>query len=510
MSKLIYVLYKIRLLSPFGLFSLISAIFKYGINVMGLLGFAEQIYGDKEALVDDNETLTYSQLLEQSKKLSIILEKKYQLKSGQKVGFLCRNHASLVKSIFAVSYLGADLYFLNVEMNKVQFNNLLNYYNFDFIVYDYELSSFIEDSNYTKNKVLSYHDNLPAINNLTCIDSNKKTKHQATFFNKIVILTGGTTTGNSKAAAHKSSVFNFLNPFLTMVTRLKLLNYTTAYIATPMYHGYAIAVLFLFISLGKKMIISKRFDADKACTLIRRYNVEVVTVVPLMLYKMLKSNPEDLKSLACIASGGAELNPKLAEETFSKLGYVLYNLYGTSEAGLNIIATPQDLKYSTKTIGKTIDGVRIKILDDNMLEVKAGEIGQFCIKNRWSMKNGAKPWIETGDMGYRDENEYFYLCGRVDDMIVSAGENVYPFEVEQILTAHPQVEDAAVIGIKDEAFGQRLKAFIVPVQDSSVTKEEILEWLRSKVARFQIPKELEFIDKMPYTPIGKLDRKQLK
>lgn len=510
MFKLIYVFFKIRLLSPFGLFSLISAIFKYGINVMGLLGFAERIYGDKEALVDDNETLTYSQLLEQSKKLSIMLEKKYQLKSGQKVGFLCRNHASLVKSIFAVSYLGADLYFLNVEMNKGQFNNLLNHYNFDFIVYDYELSSFIEDSNYTKNKVLSYHDNLPAINNLTCIDSNKKTKHQATFFSKIVILTGGTTTGNSKAAAHKSSVFNFLNPFLTMVTRLKLLNYTTAYIATPMYHGYAIAVLFLFISLGKKMIISKRFDADKACTLIRRYNVEVVTVVPLMLYKMLKSNPEDLKSLTCIASGGAELNPKLAEETFSKLGYVLYNLYGTSEAGLNIIATPQDLKYSTKTIGKTIDGVRLKILDDNMLEVKVGEIGQFCIKNRWSMKNGAKSWIETGDMGYRDENDYIYLCGRVDDMIVSAGENVYPFEVEQILTTHPQVQDAAVIGIKDEAFGHRLKAFIVPVQDSSVTKEEILEWLRKKVARFQIPKEIEFIDNMPYTPLGKLDRKQLK
>ena len=131
---------------------------------------------------------------------------------------------------------------------------------------------------------------------------------------KIVILTGG-TTGNSKAAAHKPSIFNFLNPFLTLLTRLNLINYNTAYIATPIYHGYGVAILFLFIALGKKMVINNGFDAKKACCLIREHNVEVVTVVPLMIYKMLKNNAEDLKSLACIASGGAELNPKLVEET---------------------------------------------------------------------------------------------------------------------------------------------------------------------------------------------------
>ena len=115
----------------------------------------------------------------------------------------------------------------------------------------------------------------------------------------------------------------------------------------------------------------------------------------------------------------------------------MYNLYGTSEAGLNIIATPQDLKYSAKTIGKKINGVRLKILDDNKNEVKIGKIGQFCIKNRWSMRNGNNSWIETGDLGYQDIKGYYFLCGRVDDMIVSAGENVYPFEVEQILNKSP-------------------------------------------------------------------------
>lgn len=506
--KLIYVLYKMRLLSPVGLYRLISAICTYGINVMTLLAFSERTYGDKSALVDDHETLSYKQLLSQSQKLSIILKEKYKLKRGQKVGFLCRSHASLVKSIFAASILGADMYLLNVEMSKSQFDSMVDRYDFDFLIYDFELSSLIEQSHYNKDKIMSYHDDLPAINNLLNLSVNEKQKLKSTSMSKIVLLTGG-TTGGFKVASHKPSVFNFLNPFLTLLTRLNLLNYSTAYIATPIYHGYGVAVLFLFLSLGKKMVICNRFEAKKACSLIREHNVEVITVVPLMIYKMLKTSVDDLKSLACIVSGGAELNPKLVDETFDKLGDVMCNLYGTSEAGLNMIATPQDLRYSASTIGRKIDGVRLKILDNNKNEVEVGKIGQFCIKNNWSMKNSKSSWIETGDLGYRDGKGYYFLCGRVDDMIVSAGENIYPIEVEKVLIKHPQVADVAVIGIRDETFGHRLKAFVLLEENADITKEELLEWLRSKVARFQFPKEIVFVDNMPYTPVGKLDKKQL-
>ena len=229
-----------------------------------------------------------------------------------------------------------------------------------------------------------------------------------------------------------------------------------------------------------------------------------------MLHKMLKTRAEDLKSLSCIASGGAELNPKLVKETLSQLGEVLYNLYGTSEAGLNIIAVPQDLTYSAHTIGRKINGVQLKVMDDQKEEVEIGSVGQFCIENRWSMRNKANAWIETGDLGYRDEQGYYFLCGRADSMIVSAGENVYPFEVEQILLTHPLVEDAAVIGISDEHFGQRLKAFVLLAPHAEATQDELLEWLRARLARFQLPKEISFVDHLPYTPLGKLDKKVLK
>jgi len=476
---------------------------------MALLSFAEKIFADKIALVDENETLTYKELLSQSKKISIILKEKYHIESGQKVGFICKNHASLIKALFAVSQSGADIYLLNAEMSSSQLNNVLEQIDFHLIIYDFELNPIIEGSSYKKGKILSYHDHLPAINNLPCQCLHESIKTKRSSAGKLVIMTGG-TTGSSKAAAHKPSLFNYLNPFVSMITRLKLINYNTAYIATPIYHGYGIAVLLLFIALGKKVIIQKGFDAQKACNLIREHNVEVITLVPLMLFKMLKHNPEDLRSLTCIISGGAELSPKLVHETFSKLGDVLYNLYGTSESGLNIIATPQDLRYSANTLGRKIKGVQLKILDEMKNEVKVGEVGQFCIKNRWSMKNKRSSWIETGDLSYRDKKGYYFLCGRADDMIVSAGENVYPADVEQVLRKHPQIEDVAVVGISDEGFGQRLKAFVLPAEGSDLTEVELIEWLRPRVARFQMPKEITFVSQMPYTPLGKLDKKKLR
>lgn len=476
---------------------------------MTLLQIAEWSYGNKVALADGDETISYNQLFSESEKLSLILFEKYRLRGGQKVGFLCKNHASLVRSIFAVSRLGADIYLLNPEMSKNQFKSQWERHNFDFLLYDSELSPIIEHVNFTNEKIMSYHDHLPSINRLITTNVNKEIQLPRTSMGKIMLLTGG-TTGKSKEAPHKPSLFNYLNPFVSLLIRLKLKEYNPVYIATPIYHGYGLAVLFLFIALGKKVVINKRFHAEKACQLIRDHKVEVVTVVPLMLHKMLKHNAEDLKSLNCIASGGAVLNPKLAEEVLRKLGAVLCNLYGTSETGLNIIAAPQDLKHSVHTIGKRINGVPLKVLDENKEEVEAGSIGQFCVKREWSFRNSKASWIETGDLGYRDQNGYYFLCGRKDDMVVSAGENVYPIELEQILFQHPLIEDVAVIGIHDEHFGQRLRAFVHLVKHASLTEEELCEWLRSRVARFQVPREIVFIDHMPYTALGKLDKKQLK
>ncbi|WP_442600177.1 AMP-binding protein [Neobacillus sp. D3-1R] len=505
--KLIYVLFKMRLLSPIGIFKLSSAIFSSGINLLTLLSFASKIYPDNTALVDENETFTYHQLFTFCEKLSMNLSQNYKVKNGEKVAFLCKNHASLVQSIFAFSRLGADLYLLNAEMSREQFKSLLAQHDFDYLVYDYEITSMIELTDYNKVKILSYHSTLPAINNLLLSIADDKIRLWRNSTSKLMLLTGG-TTGESKRIAHKPSLIQYLNPFVSLLHKLRLLHYKTAYIATPIYHGYGIAILLLFIALGKKIVICKGFKAEKACHLIREHEVEVITVVPLMIHKMLKHNVNDLKPLACIASGGAKLNPKLVNEVFRQLGEVLYNLYGTTEAGLCMIATPKDLKYSPETLGKIIKGVLLHVLDDHKKKVPIGTVGQFCVKNSWIMKN--KSWIKTGDLGYQDSKGYFFLCGRTDEMIVSAGENVYPNQLEHVFLYHPEIEEAAVIGVNDELFGQRLVAFVTLVNNSKLSKAELFEWLQQRVARFQVPKDIIFMEQMPYTSLGKLNKKLLK
>jgi acyl-coenzyme A synthetase/AMP-(fatty) acid ligase len=228
-----------------------------------------------------------------------------------------------------------------------------------------------------------------------------------------------------------------------------------------------------------------------------------------MVYKMMRYDSAALESLTCIASGGSELNPKCADEIHEKLGDVLYNLYGTSESGLTTIAAPQDLRADPHTIGRRIPGVRLKIRDMQGRKVLDGKVGCFCVKTRWSMRNKKSSWIFTGDTGYRNSDGLYFLCGRIDDMIVSAGENVYPAEVERILASHPEIAEAAVAAVRDENFGWRLKAFILPRENAVIAQDELLEWLRDRAARFQMPREIVFVESMPYTPLGKLDRKRL-
>ncbi|MDG5788900.1 AMP-binding protein [Evansella sp. AB-P1] len=504
---LLYVLYKVQLLSPTSIYRLTVAVYKNGLNLMTLLHFAKMKYGDQIALVDDEEIITYRQLFNHSQQLAFCFMDKYHLQKGQKVGFLSKNHAALVKAIFAVSRIGADVYLLNAETSKGQFNSMVQRHRFDLLIHDSELNDFVDESIYKNGRIFTYHDQLPAINSLQHMATNEKHPLKRSSASKLVLQTSG-TTGLSKDAAHKPSLFNYLNPFIAFIHRLKILTYKTAYIATPIYHGYGIAVLLLFIPLGKKAVISKGFHAEKACKVIRDHHVEVVTVVPLMLQKMLQCHPEDLTSLSCIASGGARLPVKLIEQSYEKLGNVLYNLYGTSETGLNFIAIPEDLRIAPTTIGKKINGLKIKVLGEDMTEVENGKVGQLSVKNDWSIANRNNNWIKTGDLVYRDENGYYFVCGRTDDMVISGGENVYPVEVEQELIKHPFIEDVAIIGIDDEHFGQRLKAFVLPVENVEITEEQLLEWLRPRVARFQLPKEVKFVDEMPYSSLGKLDRKQ--
>lgn len=467
---------------------------------MALLKFTAIRFPEQIAVTDENQSATYEEIYIHSQNLANNLQIKFSLKAKMKVAFLCRNNIAFVKALCAVSRIGCWIYLLNPEMTDEQFSVLNQKHRFDFLFCDDEALKIVESENETyKTLKTSELENF-------CNDAAAG-KIKRAFSSEIIVLTGG-TTGVPKTARRKASVSAFLFPFFELLTKLHLDRHQTFYVATPAYHGFGISAIIIGIVLAKKMFLLPRFNTAKSCELIKQHQIEAVTLVPLMLQRMLDYDAQKIASLKCIISGGAALNPTLAEETLKKTGDTLFNLYGTSEAGFSVIAAPSDLHFSSETIGKKIAGVKLKILDNENKPVAPGTVGKICIKSAWSVKS-KDSWIETGDLGFQDRKGYLYLRGRSDEMIVSGGENVYPIELENILSKHPSIRQTAVIGIPDKDFGQRLKAFIVLNHESKVSETEIKQWLSSRAARFQMPAAIEFLNELPTTSIGKISKKML-
>jgi acyl-CoA synthetase (AMP-forming)/AMP-acid ligase II len=222
---------------------------------------------------------------------------------------------------------------------------------------------------------------------------------------------------------------------------------------------------------------------------------------------MLAEPGADLASLQCVITGGAALPAPLAVETRRRLGDVLFNLYGTSEAGVAMFATPADLAAAPDTIGREIWGVHVTVRDDAGAALPSGEVGRLCVQSRASVRQGA--WIETGDVGLRDAEGRIFVRGRVDDMIVSGGENVNPWELESVLLTHPDVKEAAAVGVADPDFGERLVAFVTPGPGAALDVPALAAWLNARVARYQRPRSIEVRAELPLTAVGKVDKKAL-
>jgi acyl-CoA synthetase (AMP-forming)/AMP-acid ligase II len=507
MITMIRKLHRTRLLTLAGLLRMVEAVLTTGINLMSMLRVAAKLYPRRIAVTDEAERLTYDALWRLAENLAAALQADFGVSARQKVAIACRNHAAAIKAIFAVSRLGAHVYLLNPEMSADQILALAERMQFDFYVFDEQLAKVFEAPVFQRRTLPAYHATEKSVDRLAARPRDPRARLARVKSGNIVVMTGG-TTGRPKSASRKPSLFNFLPPFVALLCQVHLDRYQSVYIATPMYHGFGVASLFMGVILGAEMYVIKRFDAERACSLIAKNQIQVVALVPLMLQRMLNHDAAALSSLRCIITGGALLGPALARAALERLGPVLFNLYGTSEAGFCIMGMPDLLLRKPDSIGGPVWGARATILDQSNRLVAPMEKGRLCIRSSWTVSG--KSWIETGDLAYQDAEGDLFLCGRVDDMIVSGGENVYPIELENVLLQHPQIDSVAVIGIPDSEFGQRLKAVVVNKKDARLEENTLRDWLKPRVARYQMPAVIEFRTELPYTSLGKLNKKQLR
>ncbi|WP_336793642.1 AMP-binding protein [Gordonia malaquae] len=425
---------------------------------------------------------------------------------GSVVAVMCRDHRGLIEALIVGAKVGARVVLMNTGFGRAQFTDVALREGVDAIVFDDEFAETVADSLGTVRRL-----SLEASVESRSGEALAPPSAQGGF----VILTGG-TTGTPKGVPRRVESPLAAAQFLDKVP---LRRGGVTLLCAPLFHGTALSQLILSMALGCTVVLHGRFDAARAVAQIERHRAYAVVVVPTMLRRILDLGDAlddvDTSSLRVVFSAGAALPTSLGDECIRRLGPVIHNFYGCTETGTATIATPDDWVAEPGTVGRPPLGITVHLYSEGRIVTEPGVTGTVHVGNTISFTGysggGGKSIIDglmsTGDVGHWSADGRLFIDGRDDDMIVSGGENVFPGEIEDYLYTHPRITEAAVIGVSDEEFGQRLSAFVVA--DGSVDEAQVKTYVRDGLARFKAPRDVHFVDDLPRTATGKTDRAAL-
>ena len=293
----------------------------------------------------------------------------------------------------------------------------------------------------------------------------------------------------------------------------------------PLCHSYGIGVMnSTNLRTHGKTVILRQFNVEKLFSSIEKYKVTSVAAVPTMYIHMLNfpnCKKYDLSSVKHFICGSAPLSADTWRQFKEKFGGEIAEGWGLTEACANNSVNPIYGVKKVGSVGKPLLGMEIKIFDENGQEVPAGKEGEIVLKGPMVMKGYWKQpeataevikngWLHTGDIGYRDEDGYFFITDRKKDIIIKGGENISPRAIEEVLYAHPDVAEAACIGIPDDVYGEDIKAVVVLKNGKNTNKDEIMKYCQGKLKKFFMPKEVAILKEMPKTLVGKILKKELR
>jgi len=293
----------------------------------------------------------------------------------------------------------------------------------------------------------------------------------------------------------------------------------------PLSHSYGIAFSNTGNFVGGKTILLRWWNVEEALKAIQTFRITQMAAVPTMYIQMLdfpELDEYDLSSLNDCQCGGAALPVETALRWKAKVGVDIREGWGLTESGATTTGQPGDLPPRYGSIGKCLLKCNtMKVFDEKCQELppdQQGEIGvkgPTLMKGYWNLpEETAKAikdgWLYTGDLGYVDEDGYFYITGRKKDIIIRGGENVSPVEVEEILLRHPAVAEAGVVGIPDATYGEEIKAFVVTRRDKCVNEEELIAFCKDCLPTFKLPKKVQFAESLPRNLLGKVLRAELR
>jgi acyl-CoA synthetase (AMP-forming)/AMP-acid ligase II len=498
----------------------VSAFLRWGASpALGITTGAIH-YPHETALIDERGSLTFEQLHRRSNALAHAFAR-MGIGYGDGVGVMCRNHRGFIETTLAAAKLGASALYLNTMFAGPQLVEVTRREAPKALVYDEEFADLLDGVDESVQRVVGWcegESEAPTLDSLiaSADDSNLKPPPDKPRF---VILTSG-TTGTPKGAQRSSP--DGLFSLAALIDRLPFRSRETMMIAAPLFHSWGFFHFIMSLPTASTIVLRRRFDPEGTLRAVQEHRAHVLAVVPVMLQRILQLPEEtlasyDLSSLRITSLSGSALPGELAIEWMDRFGDNVYNLYGSTEVAYGTVATPGELRTAPGTAGRPPRGTVVRLYDDAGREVPRGEVGRIFVGNEMSFEGytggGGKDQIDgllsSGDVGHLDAGGRLFVDGRDDEMIVSGGENVFPREVEDLLADHEAVVEVAVIGVEDDEYGQRLKAFVVVAEEAEVSDEDLKAHVKAHLAGYKAPREVEFMPELPRNATGKILKRDL-
>jgi long-chain acyl-CoA synthetase len=490
---------------------------------------------EKEAYVYGSERLTYA---EYNRRVNSLVNALIGMgvNKGDSIGILSWNCLDYVIVYGAAMKGGYVLSRFNPRLGAEELDYLINYSEVNAIFVGPELAELTESLRPKLSRVKNFislegpYSNMTDLKQLLASSSDEEPDVQVDEDDGLHIIYTSGTTGVPRGAvyAHRQA----WNDTRTYIINLGIQPDDRHIQVSPIFHIAGDTIYRSILYVGGCNIIMKTFDPAATLQLIQDEKATHISIVPTHLIAMMAvpdAKKYDVSSLKYIWYGGSPMPLEVVRRGLETFGPVLGQGYGQSESGPaichlpkedhGVLGTPEERRLSS--VGQPDVGVQVRIVDEAGNDVETGEMGEIIVRSQHMMlEYWHKPedtantivdgWLHTGDMGYYDENGYVYIVDRKKDMIITGGENVFPREVEEVLYQHPAVHEAAVIGVPDPYWVEKVHAVVCLKKGASATAEELIGLCKKNLAGYKSPKSVEFLEAMPKNAAGKILKRELR
>ena len=512
------------------------------MNTTEFLNITSLIVPDRIAIVFDGKRFSFQELEERVKKLANALAG-MGVRAGDRIASMQVNCNENIETYFAAAKLDAVYVPLNFRSRSEEIEYMINDSKPKILITGERYVSMVDDikENLTSVDGFVVMDDASAegwesYEQLLSTSSGEDMYPMGDEDDLTMVMFTAGTTGSPKGVmlSHDS----FASYLLANVSPPDLESEEKNILTVPLYHIAGVQAVMAAIYGGRTLIIQRQFEPVEWMTLVQEEKANRAMMVPTML-KMLMDHQEfekfDLSTLEVITYGAAPMPVEVIKRAISKFpGTFFINAFGQTETAATITMLPPEdhiLEGSEEeiekklnrltSIGKPLSDVEVRIVNENGGEVDVGETGEIVaqgprlMKGYWNQQEATTEalrggWLYTGDLGYFDEDGYIFLSGRAKDFIKRAGEMVSPEEVEQVLHSHPSIDEAAIIGVPDVDWGERVRAIVVAKVGATIDKEEVMAYCKDRMASFKKPESVVVVEELPRNPLGKVLKRVLR